>query len=402
MRGFAQVCGDRRLEGVSLAMRGCMEVWAHQIDTAAATLREAAMIGDEGYDDVRALAVFWLGCGLMIFGRTQEAQPHQLEADATVPEVGDATAVSWWALMESMRREWRAEFPSTLEHIGRWRSAAQANLLTQVGILWTEAITRALMGEYQQGLALLNEHIATCDRTGEQMFRARALNTVGWLLGEIQNHEEALPWNGRSEEAALALGLPDPEVVSNARLNAGDSLMALGRLDEAEKYYQMVEEVVRNPKPADHFALWLYSQHFFHSYGELWLARGDHEKALLLADECIKLAESTNRPKNVVKGRRLKGQALLLEGKPPEAEPEIEMALGIAREIGNPAQLWKTLVALGELRKAQGEPGAAQKAYREAYSVIEKVAEGLTDEALREKFLTSPHVQGIREAAAAG
>ena len=291
-----------------------------------------------------------------------------------------------------------AEFPSTLEHIGRWRSAVQANIVTQVGVLWTEAITRALMGEYQQGLALLHDHLATCDRTGEQLFRARALNTVGWLLGELQNHEEALPWNKRSEEAALALGLPDPEVVSNARLNAGDSLMALGRLDEAEKYYQMVEAVVRNPKSADHFMLWSYSQHFFHSYGELWLARGDLEKALGLADECINLAESSNRPKNVIKGRRLKGQVLTAQGKLKEAEQELEMALGIAREIGNPPQIWKTYVALGDLRKAQGQEKEATVAYGEAVAVIERVAAALEDEALRETFLSSPHVQGIREA----
>ena len=400
MREFAEACGDRRREGVALAMRGSMELWKHEIDTSIDTLREAVAIGDEGYDDVRALAVFWLGSGLMIFGRTQEAQAYVLEADATVPEVGDATAVSWWAFMEGIRREWRAEFPSTLDHIGRWRSAAQANILTQVGVLWTEAITRALMGEYQQALALLNDHLATCDRTGEQLFRARALNTVGWLLGELQNHEEALPWNKRSEDAALALGIPDQEIESNARLNAGDSLMALGRLDEAEKYYQMVEKVVRNPTPMEHFALWLYSQHFFHSYGELWLVRGDLEKALGLADECINLAESSNRPKNVVKGRRLKGQVLTAQGKLKDAEREIDVALGIAKEVGNPPQLWKTYVALGDLRKAQGRVDEAKQAYGEAMAVINGVASGLDEESLRETFLSSQHVQGIREAAA--
>jgi len=151
----------------------------------------------------------------------------------------------------------------------------------------------------------------------------------------------------------------------------------------------------------EHFALWLYSQHFFHSYGELWLARGDLEKALGLADECIQLAESTNRPKNVVKGRRLKGQVLLAQGKPAEAEREIEVAFGIAKEIGNPPQLWKTLVALGDLRKAQGRADEARQAYGEAMSVIDQVASALEDESLRETFLSSPHVRGIGEAAAA-
>jgi tetratricopeptide (TPR) repeat protein len=92
---------------------------------------------------------------------------------------------------------------------------------------------------------------------------------------------------------------------------------------------------------------------------------------------------------------------LTAQGKLKEAEREIDVALGIAKEIGNPPQLWKTYVALGDLRKAQGELGEAHQAYRDAYSVIEGVADGLTDEALRATFLNSPHVQGIREASAA-
>ena len=94
----------------------------------------------------------------------------------------------------------------------------------------------------------------------------------------------------------------------------GDSLAALGRHDEAEKYYLMVEPVVRNPQPAEHFALWLYSQHFFHSHGSLKLHRGEHDKALALAEECIGLAERTNRAKNVVKGRRLRGECFIGDG----------------------------------------------------------------------------------------
>jgi hypothetical protein len=37
--------------------------------------------------------------------------------------------------------------------------------------------------------------------------------------------------------------------------------------------------------------LWRSSQHLFHSYGELWLVRGDPDKALAYADGCLALAE---------------------------------------------------------------------------------------------------------------
>ena len=205
-----------------------------------------------------------------------------------------------------------------------------------------------------------------------------------------------MDWNERGLEAAVEAHSPDPECESNARLNLGDNLLALGRLDEAEEHFRTVERVVRNPSPPERWALWLYSQHFFHSYGELWLARGDYDRALSYADECVELAESTDRPKNAVKGRRLRGQALLAQGKLAEAEKELATALEVAREIDNPPQLWKTHAALGDLRQAQNRRDDARQAYRDALSVIDGVAAGLEDESLKETFLTSDHVQGIR------
>ena len=80
---------------------------------------------------------------------------------------------------------------------------------------------------------------------------------------------------------------------------------------------------------------------------------------------------------------------------------ELERALAMAYEVGNPPQLWKTLMTVGELRQAQDRPGAAQQAYRETLTVIEQVSDGIRDDALRTTFLTSPHVQRIQQLAAA-
>jgi class 3 adenylate cyclase/tetratricopeptide (TPR) repeat protein len=393
---------DRRLKGMALAARGWAQSWAHDFDASEQSLRAALAIGDEGHSDVRAVASVFLGMMFFTSGRLSEAAPFLQLADEVFPEMGDSPYMGFWVTSRGFRSNQEAQYDWTLEHFRRWREAAPIHPPLSLQKEWHEAMALAGQGEYQRALSALEENITSCERIGEKLFRVRALNTVGWIHSELQNHEEAMRWNVRSEEAELPVLTAVPEVRSNARLNLGDSLLALGRLAKAEEYYQQVEGVVRHPKPAENFCLWSYRHHFFHSYGELWLARGDHEKARSLADECIALSESTNKPKNVVKGRRLRGQCLLAQGKLAEAETEIDIALGIAKEIGNPPQLWKTYVALGDLRKVQGEPDQARKAYREAYSIIENVSEGLTDEALRETFLASPHVQGIREAAAAG
>ena len=400
MRDCGQAVGDRRLEVAGTAWIGCMQAWGSDPEEGSAyMLRAHAIAKEEGFEELKAMTTFWLGSMLHIYGHIEDSRPFLQEADEIVPELGDPLTRGFWAFMRGMIPNWEASYDASLKNIDRWRTVMDQSVFTMTGALWNEALALGGKGQYSQALDRLHEALAICERTGEMLVRARALNTVGWVLGELQDHEAAIEWNQRSEETALVINAPDPEIESNARLNTGDSLRALGRLDEAEKYYQMVEEVVRNATPRERFAIWLYSQHLFHSYGELWLERGNYEKALSYADECIDLAESTNRPKNVIKGRRLRGQVLLAQAKPDQADPEIEIALALAKEIGNPPQLWKTLVALGDLRKSQGREGEAKHAYGEGLAVIEGVAAGLDDDSLRDTFLSSPHVVAIREAA---
>ena len=99
---------------------------------------------------------------------------------------------------------------------------------------------------------------------------------------------------------------------------------------------------------------WRYMQHCCHSLGELWLTKGDTEKALKFAEKCLQLAEPTESRKNIVKGWRLQGQAFCMQERLAEAEAVLQKALGLAKQINNPPQLWKTYHALGELYERQG------------------------------------------------
>jgi len=74
----------------------------------------------------------------------------------------------------------------------------------------------------------------------------------------------------------------------------------------------------------------------------------------------------------------------------------------VAKEAGNPPQLWKTWAAIGELRRLRRDEGGAIEAYAEASAVVREVADGLTDENLRATFLASEHVRAIEAAAGTG
>ena len=98
-----------------------------------------------------------------------------------------------------------------------------------------------------------------------------------------------------------------------------------------------------------------------------------------------------------MKARRLRGQVYLRRADLESARSEILTAIDLAKEVGNPPQLWKTYVAEGDLMKIFNEPSPAKVAYSNAIRTIENVAEKLHSSKLKKSLLNSDYVKGLRE-----
>jgi tetratricopeptide (TPR) repeat protein len=292
---------------------------------------------------------------------------------------------SWRSLYEDAHR-FAAEGVAKAEQYGLATSQAFNR--------WAQGVAFASNGRYNDAIAGLKDAIAFCERIGDTVVRSRAWNTLGWVHGELYDFERAVEFNQKGLELAVEIG--DPEITINAEVNLADFAFATG---DEEGAAEQLERLYASLPAVHEWMKWRYSQHVMHSLGEVVLAGGDAERALRLADECLALAEPTESRKNIVKGRRLRGQALLAQGKPDEAEKDVSIAVQVAHQAGNPPQLWKTLAALGDLRRAVGKSPEAGQAYLAALSVIEGVATGLADERLQTTLLGSSATRAIREAA---
>ena len=392
----ARQLGDRRLEGMALAYRGLCEVYNHQLDSAEATLRKALAVAEKGEEDdeVRAAAHFYLGFSYVLGDRHAEAEASFSFVREHRSALKDTLSVGFWGLLDSRLALWEGRLDLALQKSAEGRAAREGSTFTRLQGRWNEAHARATIGDYEGARRVLEETLTICERVGDMVARVRCLNTMGYIYGELCDFSRAMDWNQQGLEMVLATNAPVPEVEMNARLNLAENLLAQGRLDEAEQHFRAVETVVRDPKVV--WMRWRYGQRFFHSFGEWWLARGEPARALGHADECLAGAERSGSRKNIAKARRLRGQAHLAERRLEEAETELTAALELAREVGSPPQIWKTLARLGDLRSAQGRPEEARRAYAEALSVIDAVAAGLTDEGLRDTFLQSEAVQNVR------
>ncbi len=399
----AHEAADVSSETRALTWAGTAELWLHDFEAAESTLARARELAEQGADDDAKFGAHVFSFELKaILAGTAAALPSLDEATTLWTKATDEDALGGYLTDSAfIRHHWTGAFQTAVEEFARHEPVLKTLPLNQwtIGHRWAEGLALGHAGQYEAALALLHEVLELAARVGEVLFPPRAMNSIAWVYGELEDHEAALDWNQRSFKEGAALGLPNSEIECNALLNMADSLIRLERFAEAEEKLEFVGRVVDNPSPAERWMLWRFSQHYYHTLGELRLVRGDAESAVMLADRCMRLAEDNEARKNIVKARRLRGQAHLALDDVASAETEIAAALELAVDIANPGQLWKTHEAMGDLRSRQGRADEARAAFNAALGVMEGMAASLGDPELREGLESSAAMQRLRERA---
>jgi class 3 adenylate cyclase/tetratricopeptide (TPR) repeat protein len=394
----ARQLGDRNKEAEALDQIGLGFLWAHEFEQSLEFSYQAQALASEiGNQNILAVSFFAIALVHAVTGNLDEAM-HGLEESLRVSREAGETGQTGFSLgLLGQLYNWKGEYEQALRLLEQGFTIAHAHdlQLNVLRILWYRGLTYGGQGEYAAALVMLQETLALSDRLGDKVFKCRSLNTLGWVHGELYDLEAAIRYNREGAEAAYKVG--DPELIRNAEINLGDDYLLLGDLEQAQSYLEKVyRDTQQRGKWGEEWAKWRYSQHLYHSLGELWLTKGDAAQALEFAEECLKLAEPTMSRKNLVKGWRLKGQALLAQGQGEQAQEALSRALTIAQEIGNPPQLWKTYQALGALYEWQAALECARAAYQSALDIINGVAERLQDQELQRTFLAPRPVQAIR------
>ncbi len=199
-----------------------------------------------------------------------------------------------------------------------------------------------------------------------QIFKCRILNTLGWVYGELYNLEQAIHYNQEGAEVSYQLG--DPEIIRNAEINLGDYYLLLGDIEQAQHYLEKVyRDSQQRGKWGEESMKWRYMQHCCHSLGELWLTKGDAEKALRFAEECLQLAEPTESRKNIVKGWRLQGQAYYMQGRLAEAEVVLQKALDACKRGRQPTAIVEDLSGTRRVVRKARHNSSGTRIIRQCY-----------------------------------
>lgn len=385
-------------EAEALYQIGFSFLFAHEFEQALAYAEQAkALALTIGAKNTLAASIFAIGMVHLVTGKLNEAARSWEDSLGISREAQDKSIEGLSLQFLGFLHAARGEYEQALQLQEQGVTIGQAHDLQYLllWVLWSRSLARCGNGEYETALVSLKEALDLSERVGDKIFRCRMLNTMGWVYGELYNLELAIRYNQEGAEASYKVG--DPEIIRNAEINLGDYYLLLGDIEQAQRYLEKVYcDSQQRGKWGEEWMKWRYMQHCCHSLGELWLTKGDTEKALQFAEECLQLAEPTESRKNIVKGWRLQGQAFCMQGRQAEAEAVLQKALALAKEIGNPPQIWKTYQALGELYEKKGATDLVRPAYASAIEVIEGMAGRLQDHEIKRVFLAARPVQEIR------
>jgi tetratricopeptide (TPR) repeat protein len=390
---LARRAGDRVREGVALAGMGFASLWAHDFERALAEANAAIAVAQPlGVDAVVGVSRFTTGFVLAVTERLEAAKTEFAEA-LTISRRGAAHVPAALSLgFIALQTNWEGGYAEAAARAAEGvRLAREHNLVVpQLWTVWISGVVGIAKGDYDEALTMLEEHLAFCEKTGDEVMSHRVLNTLGWLWTEFGDADRAIDVNRRGAEGARKRG--DPETIANAELNLADVLLAQGDLVQAQDVVEGVHRLAKDPSTSE-WMRWRYSTHLFATMAHIALARGDQDAAREWTDRCLELATRSHAPKNLVKGWRLRGEIALARRQWDDAASALTQALGIARTIGNPPQLWRTYDALTRLHDARREPDAARRTAAAAREVLDRIKGRLRDERLRAAFEASAAIQ---------
>jgi class 3 adenylate cyclase/tetratricopeptide (TPR) repeat protein len=296
---------------------------------------------------------------------------------------------------------WRGDCMKCTELLGPMLPVLKISAIpfVYIGSAFIYGVALGEQGRYQEAIQIMQEGREFGRKSGERYSTPKVTNSLGWAYHELCQFEKAVHYNNLALESIQDLLGPGTsnlfEIESQTRVNLGENHLMMGDLQKAQEHLELVYENAK--KPEYYFVRTRWKPRCLLGLGELWLRAGDTDKAGSFLFELSEHQWTDKYPykKYQVRAWRLRGQISSARGQLEEAEAELYRALTHAKELGNPTQLWKTHQALGNLLRLRGKAEKARAEFQAALKIVEGIAEGLTDLALKEGYLQSEPVQKL-------
>ncbi len=254
---------------------------------------------------------------------------------------------------------------------------------------------------------------------GDELLEATSLQNLGFIASQSDHHDEALAYYQSSARKAAELKAADLEQRNLG--NEGWELYSLGNREKALEDFADAESRASSLGDVRYEIQWLTTSAIAHAgAGELALAEKSDLRALEIArrirdgqevindledlgqiyieegrpdesdrysNEALSLSENTDSKLDILDCHMLQGEAAALRHDFPRADALLHEVI-LAPESQNQMR-WDSQHTLARMYEEQGQPGAAEQAYKAAIGLVEGARRDLHQELSQLTFLTN-------------
>jgi tetratricopeptide (TPR) repeat protein len=342
-----------------------------------------------------------------VAGRNQEAQAAAEEAGelwrqmGNLPMLVDNLANSAWARYQAGQVDEAIGLANEAQRVSR----SIDSLWGQAYSLFTLAPFYLEQRNYGQAIKAIEDGIPLTRRAnfdiGQEL--AAALGGVFGFLGDLEHSVERLhdvvSTSHRPEDRLLALTLLAQVSIHHRRPALAEAALKAARGQFPEDASNPFLSIYRAIAPV--------------IVAEVAFLNRDYDRALAVCEEAIRNAlqpgaPTWNRHTILADLLRIKGQALLEQDLVDNAVEALRQALdeSSTRDSDRMSWMylyilwqrrtrWKVLWTLGTVAAQQGQQSAADALQAEARAIVQRIGDGIKDEALRAAFVALPDVRAL-------
>jgi tetratricopeptide (TPR) repeat protein len=308
-------------------------------------------------------------------------------APLTKPLTNRASEAVCWALLASAQVH-AGQVHNGIHSGRRALALEQESKNVWAHITSTYCLTFGLLdaGAYEEALGLMQPTLAQARTLPPTLIYQRFLMTLGNTYHAMQQWEEARSTFEEADAMAETLDLRSFRVPPLSQLCLRYALAG-----EWGQAYRYAVQAIALRKSFDNPLILL---DFSPQYETEALLRGGDERQARAAVH--RLGERVG-PHRRFRIPYLRSLAVLAawDGQRDQAISHLREATQLAADLGLPAEQWQIQAALGTLYEAGGEPAQAHRAWAKASRIIGELAEDITDEARRERFLAGPQIHPV-------
>jgi tetratricopeptide (TPR) repeat protein/TolB-like protein/predicted Ser/Thr protein kinase len=323
-----------------------------------------------GNDENSGMSLHLLGVAYRMLNKPEEALPNFQQALAIRQRTGEKRGIAYslneMAVVETLlgkAKDALGHFQGALQirrDIGDKRGLADT--LLDLGNFYDDR------GNHDQALKMYQEALQLERYIGNEGLEAVCLNNIGAVHFEKSEYEDARTYYQQAlqvQEKSHA-----PQDIVNAVHNLAETSVRMGQYEQAVKEYMRALELWRSVNDVRGAAMESYS------LGTLFELQGRFGAALSSIEGAFKtfrdLKDHTFWMAEILGGY---GEALALAGRGQEAQPYLDQALNLSRELKNDGMVAQTLDFQGDVLFYRGDFGSAQSYYERAAQTASHTSE---------------------------